>query len=290
MAQAFAKSQIDMPGGPLWNKILRFAAPVTATSILEQLFNASDLAIVGNFAPEALRTVSIAAVGANSQVVALVVYLFVGIALGANVVIANAIGRNDKEVVRKAVQTSVATALLCGILVAIPGEIFAQPLMVLLKVSGDVLPSAVLYLKIYFVGLPVILLYNFEAAIFRSIGETRMPLLALAFGGVLYVLLNILFVVGFGLAVEGVAIVTVISNAVSSLILYRKLRRTSEEIRLETARLAIDRRSFRAILRIGLRVAETRCLASRISYCKQLLTVLALSSSWRRQALPATSK
>ena len=196
------QSQIDMLHGSIWNKIPRFALPIAATAILEQLFNASDIAIVGNFAA-ADRTAAVAAVGSNSPIISLIIDLFLGIALGSNVVIAHAIGNGNHDSVHKAVHTSIVAAVVGGILVAIIGEIAAAPLLASLNVPDDVMPMALLYLRIYLLGLPVILLYNFEAAIFRSIGETKVPLLALAFSGVLNVILNIFFVVVVGMTVDG---------------------------------------------------------------------------------------
>ena len=251
METTVGRWQIDMLHGPIWNKLPRFALPVAATAILEQLFNASDVAVVGNFTGAA-RTASVAAVGANSPIIGLIVNLFIGIALGANVVIANAIGREDKEAVQKAVHTSIVVALLGGAIVAVVGELAAAPLLRALQVPEDVFPLALLYLQIYLMGMPVILLYNFEAAIFRSVGKTKIPLAALAISGVLNVLLNLFFVAVLHMTVNGVAIATVISNAVSSVLLYRRLRTTDLEIRVEPKLLRIDRASLGRILRIGL--------------------------------------
>lgn len=237
--------------GSIWDKIPRFALPVAATAILEQLFNASDIAVVGNFTGDA-RTVAVAAVGANSAIIGLVVNLFIGIALGANVVIAHAIGQGDRKTVHKAVHTSVVVALLGGVLVALLGELVAAPLLGLLNVPEDVFPLALLYLRIYLAGMPVILLYNFEAAIFRSVGETKIPLIALFSSGILNVALNLFFVAVLGMTVNGVAIATVISNAVSALLLYRRLRRTDMDIHLDPKALRIDLAVFKRILRIGL--------------------------------------
>lgn len=167
--------RLDMLHGPIWSKLPQFALPVAATAILEQLFNASDIAVVGNFTG-ADKTIAVAAVGANSALIALIVNLFIGIALGANVVIANAVGRGDREAVQKAVHTSIVFSLLGGIVVAVLGELAAAALLRTLHVPDDVFPQALLYLRIYLMGMPVILLYNFEAAIFRSVGETRVPL------------------------------------------------------------------------------------------------------------------
>ena len=243
LATQAQKRQLDMLHGSIWDKIPRFALPVAATAILEQLFNASDIAVVGNFTGDA-RTVAVAAVGANSAIIGLVVNLFIGIALGANVVIAHAIGQGDRETVHKAVHTSVVVALL--------GELVAAPLLGLLNVPEDVFPLALLYLRIYLAGMPVILLYNFEAAIFRSVGETKSPLIALFSSGILNVALNLFFVAVLGMTVNGVAIATVISNAVSALLLYRRLRRTDMDIHLDPKALRIDLAVFKRILRIGL--------------------------------------
>lgn len=245
------RGQLDMLHGSIWDKIPRFALPVAATAILEQLFNASDVAVVGNFTG-AGRTAAVAAVGANGPVIGLLVNLFIGIALGANVVIANAIGRKDRRTVQRAVHTSILVAVLGGGLMALLGELAADPLLRLLQVPEDVFPLALLYLRIYLLGMPVILLYNFEAAIFRSVGETKVTLLALIFSGVLNVLLNLFFVAGLNMTVNGVAVATVASNAVSSLLLYRRLRATELDIRVEPRLLRIDPASLRKILRIGL--------------------------------------
>ena len=245
-------ARLDMLHGPIWNKIPKFALPVAATAVLEQLFNASDVAIVGNFAPQALRTAAVAAVGANSAIIGLIVNLFIGISLGANVVIAHSIGAGRLKDVQKAVHTSVLMSIFDGILVALLGELAASPLLGLLNVPEDVFPLALLYLRIYLAGMPVILLYNFQAAIFRSVGETKIPLIALAASGVLNVLLNLFFVAVLHMSVDGVAVATVLSNAFSAALLYRKLRRTDREIRLDPKLLRVDPAIFKRILRIGL--------------------------------------
>ena len=251
MKQAVQKQKLDMLSGPLWNKIPQFALPVAATAILEQLFNASDIAVVGNFSGAA-STIAVAAVGANSFVISLVVNFFIGIALGANVVIANAIGREDTDAVHRAVHTAVVVAVLGGALVTVLGELAAGPALRALNVPVEVLPYALLYLRIYLLGVPVILLYNFEAAIFRSVGDTRVPLQTLAFSGVLNVLLNLFFVIVLHMTVNGVATATVLSNAISSVLLFVRLRRSDKAIHLEWTALRIDRRSLQKILQIGI--------------------------------------
>ncbi|MDD6447383.1 MATE family efflux transporter [Oscillospiraceae bacterium LCP25S3_E10] len=245
------QGKLDMLNGPIWSKLPLFALPVAATAILEQLFNASDIAVVGNFTG-ADSTVAVAAVGANSPVISLIVNLFIGIALGANVVIANAVGRDDKQAVERAVHTSIVMAFVGGVIVAVVGELFAESLLQSLQVPNDVLPLALLYLRIYLLGMPVILLYNFEAAIFRSVGDTKVPLIALAISGVLNVVLNLFFVIVLHMTVNGVAVATVISNGVSSVLLYRRLMKSDKYIRVETKKLRIDPISFKKIMKIGL--------------------------------------
>ena len=240
-----------MLNGSIWNKLPVFALPIAATGILEQLFNASDIAIVGNFA-QTDKTAAVAAVGANSPIIGLILNLFIGIALGANVVIANAIGRDDRQTVQKAVHTSMVVSVIGGVLVAIIGEIIAEPLLTALNVPNDVLELALLYLRIYFLGMPVILLYNFEAAIFRSIGETKMPLIALTLSGILNVLLNLFFVIVLKMSVNGVATATVLANVVSAGILYIKLVKSDKYIKVEFKKLRIDGKVFAKIMQIGL--------------------------------------
>lgn len=251
MEKELKKQKLDMLNGSIWNKLPVFALPIAATGILEQLFNASDIAIVGNFA-QTDKTAAVAAVGANSPIIGLILNLFIGIALGANVVIANAIGRDDRQTVQKAVHTSMVVSVIGGVLVAIIGEIIAEPLLTVLNVPDDVLELALLYLRIYFLGMPVILLYNFEAAIFRSIGETKMPLIALTLSGILNVLLNLFFVIVLKMSVNGVATATVIANVVSAGILYIKLVKSDKYIKVEFKKLRIDGKVFAKIMQIGL--------------------------------------
>lgn len=251
MEKELKKQKLDMLNGSIWNKLPVFALPIAATGILEQLFNASDIAIVGNFA-QTDKTAAVAAVGANSPIIGLILNLFIGIALGANVVIANAVGRDDKQTVQKAVHTSMVVSVIGGVLVAIIGELIAEPLLTALNVPDDVLELALLYLRIYFLGMPVILLYNFEAAIFRSIGETKMPLIALTLSGILNVLLNLFFVIVLKMSVNGVATATVLANVVSAGILYIKLVKSDKYIKVEFKKLRIDGKVFAKIMQIGL--------------------------------------
>lgn len=242
--------KMNMLNGSIWNKIPLYALPVATTGILEQLFNASDVAIVGNFASSD-RTVAIAAVGANSPIIGVILNLFIGISLGTNVIIANAIGRKDKKDVEEAVHTSVLAAFIGGLIVTLFGELFIKNILSMLHVPTDVFPYALLYIRIYLIGMPVIFLYNFEAAIFRSIGDTKIPLKALALSGVLNIILNLFFVMCLKMTVNGVAIATVISNIFSSAILFVKLTRTDKWIHLNIKNLKINKKCLFKILGIG---------------------------------------
>ena len=241
-------SRMDMINGSLGDKIIKYAIPLAVTGVLQQLFNAADLAVVGNFSGKE----AMAAVGGNAPVIGLLVNLFVGISLGSNVIIAKSIGQGDNENISKAVHTSVLVALLGGLFLAVVGEFLAPEVVKMLDVPGEVYPLAVKYLRIYLAGMPVILLYNFESAIFRSCGNTQMPLIALGVSGVLNVLLNLFFVMGLGMDVDGVATATVLSNLVSAGILFAALMKTEMAIRINPRKLRVHREVLGQILKIGI--------------------------------------
>lgn len=251
MGTTVKKHEIDMLHGSIWNKLPLFALPVAATAILEQLFHASDVAIVGNFTGDT-RTVAVAAVGANGPIIGLIVNLFIGIALGANVVIANAIGCRDDNAVKRAVHTAIVFAVCGGAAVALLGQLIASPLLSILNVPEDVFPYALLYLRIYLLGMPVILLYNFEAAIFRSVGITRMPLQALAVSTVLNIGLDLIFVPVLHWGVVGVAIATAIAYTVSAATLFIRLLKTDSVVRVTPRDLGLDPVALKRIVKIGL--------------------------------------
>lgn len=241
-------SRMDMINGSLGDKIIKYAIPLAATGVLQQLFNAADLAVVGHFSGKE----AMAAVGSNAPVIGLLVNLFVGISLGSNVIIAKSIGQGDNENISKAVHTSVIVALLGGLFITLSGEFLAPEVVRMLDVPNDVYPLAVKYLQIYLAGMPVILLYNFESAIFRSCGNTQTPLAALVISGILNVVLNLLFVLGIGMDVDGVATATVISNLVSSALLFGALMRTELAIRIEPKKLRVHGGVLGQILKIGI--------------------------------------
>lgn len=241
------ESRMDMINGSLGDKIIKYTIPLAATGILQQLFNAADLAVVGHFSGKE----AMAAVGSNAPVIGLLVNLFVGISLGSNVIIAKSIGQRDNENISKAVHTSVIVALLGGLFLAVLGEFLAPGIVKMLDVPEDVFPLAVKYLRIYLAGMPVILLYNFESAIFRSCGNTQSPLIALVVSGILNVVLNLFFVLGLGMDVDGVATATVLSNLVSSVILFVVLLRTELAIRINLRKLQVHGDVLVQILKIG---------------------------------------
>ena len=241
---------LDMLSDSLWRAIPAFALPVALTGILEQMSSLIDTMMVGHLSGEA-GPAAMAAVGSNTPITSLLLNLFIGIALGTNVVIANAIGSGDERTVHKAVHSSVTFAVV-GIAVTVVGELIAEPLLHLLSVPAENLGQALAFLRVYLLGMPSILLYNFEAAIFRSVGITKMPLQALALSSLLNVALVWLFIPVMGWGVAGAAAATAISYTVSAVILFVRLTRIDAPIRLNPRELGIDRAVLARVVRIGL--------------------------------------
>ena len=230
------KKSIDMTSGALWNKILLFALPLAASSILQQLFNSVDTAVVGRFA----SSQALAAVGSNSSLISLMINLFIGISLGSNVVIARYIGEKSEKNIYAAIHTAILVAIISGFFVMIAGQFIAKPVLLLMGTPEDVIDLAVLYLRIYLLGMPFIMLYDFGSSILRSTGDSRRPLYCLIVAGVINTLLNLVLVIVFRLGVSGVAIATVISNIVSSSMVIYILTHESEPIKLELRQLKIS--------------------------------------------------
>lgn len=239
-----------MLSGSLWKAVPLFALPVAATSILEQLSGMVGMMVVGQLA-HGNGTLAMAAVGANSPIVSLVVNLFVGLSLGANVAIAHAVGRGDASTVEKAAHTSVMASLV-GVLAAILCELVAAPVLGLLSVPAETMPDALLYLRIYLLAVPAVLLYNFEAAVFRGIGVTKMPLQALALSTVLSIALDLLFVPVLGWDVAGVAWATVIGYYASAAMLFVRLVTTTSAVRISPRKLHLDVGILARIVKVGL--------------------------------------
>lgn len=264
--QNYSTKGMDMLHGPLLKKIIFFALPIAASSILQQLFNSADVAVAGRFAENG----ALAAVGSNSVLVGLFVNLFVGLAVGTNVVIAQYIGQKRTQDVGKVVHTSMLFSFLCGLGIMVVGILLSRSLLMLINTPEDVLESAVLYLRIYCVGMPFIISYNFGAAILRSIGDTKRPLYCLTASGVLNVLLNLLLVIVFHLGVAGVAIATVVSNIFSTSVVMYILCHENGMIRLDWRKLQIDRNSLQRIVQIGAPAALQSAVFSISNICLQV--------------------
>jgi len=256
---------INMLEGSLTKNILRFALPLALTGILQQFFNAADIAVVGRF----VGANAMAAVGSNSPVVGLVVNLFVGLSLGSNVVLAQLAGMGNFGSMRKAVDISLLLALGCGLFATLVGELAAVPVLTMMNVPPEIFPMAKAYLRTYLLGLPVILLYNFEAAILRSQGDSVTPLIALSVSGVANVILNLFFVLACGMSSEGVALATVISNLISSCILLWVLTHSDKPISIKRHKIEIDPRLLKRIILIGLPAGIQSAMFSVSNICVQ---------------------
>ena len=243
-----AKTDIDMLNGPLGRKILWFAIPIALSSIFQQMFNLADIAVVGQFAGDK----ALAAVGANTFVINLLINLFVGISVGANVVVANSIGERSYRSVTRSVHTSVMVSFFSGIFLSFVGIFFAHPILSAISTPSDILDDAVLYLQIYFAGMPFAMVYNFIAAILRGKGDTKRPLYVLMVAGAVNVVLNLILVAGFGLGVSGVAIATVFANIISGVTLFYFLLHEIGPFKLEFWKLRITPFFLSRIMRVGL--------------------------------------
>ena len=190
--------EIDMLHGPLFMKILLFALPLAASSLMQQLFNSIDVAVVGHFASRE----ALAAVGSNGPVINLLINLFLGISMGANVIISNHIGQNDRQSIRDAINTVALVSVVSGVLLMIVGQVVARPILKLIDTPENVIDLSVVSLRIYFLGIPFFLIFNFAAAILRSIGDTRRPLYILVIAGIVNTVFNLVFVICFDMSVR----------------------------------------------------------------------------------------
>ena len=240
--------EIDMCDGPLLSKILLFSVPLMMSGILQLLFNAADIIVVGRFAGSS----ALAAVGSTSSLINLLINVFVGLSVGVNVLVAKYYGGQREKDMSETVHTAVLTSLLSGLFLVILGGIAARPLLHLMGTPDDVLDQAVLYMRIYFLGMPVLMVYNFGAAILRAIGDTRRPLYFLFMAGVVNVALNLFFVIGLGMGVDGVGWATVISEHVSALLVLKSLMEAPGALKLNLKELRIHPKKLKRIVKIGL--------------------------------------
>ncbi len=243
-----AKSyEIDMCNGPLFPKILAFSIPLMLSGILQLLFNAADMIVVGRFA----GSTALAAVGANAALINLLTNLFIGFSIGANVLVAQFYGAGKERDMSETVHSAILLSLLCGGILLVLGILAAPQILILMGTPGDVLGQAVLYIRIYFIGIPVLLLYNFGSSILRAVGDTKRPLYYLLTAGIINVILNLIFVIGLRMGVAGVALATVISQSVSAALVLRCMMRMEGGCRVELAKLKINREKMLQIMRIG---------------------------------------
>ncbi len=252
------KYEMDMCSGPILSKMLLFALPLMLSSVLQLLFNAADVVVVGKFAGDN----SLAAVGCTGSLVNLLVNLFVGLSVGANVMAARHYGAKQDEELSRTVHTAVTVAAISGIILTFIGVIFADNILRLMSTPEPVLPLAALYLRIYFGGMVANMLYNFGSAILRAVGDTKRPMYFLTFAGVVNVVLNLIFVIVLKMDVAGVAIATVISQCISAFLVLRCLAREQGAIRLDVKKLGIDKTEFKKIVRIGLPAGMQGCVFS----------------------------
>ncbi|MDY4786182.1 MAG: MATE family efflux transporter [Bacteroidaceae bacterium] len=237
-----------MLNGPIAIKMLWFALPVAGTAFLQQLLNAADVAVVGRYA----SSHALAAVGANAFVINLMINLFVGLSVGANVVIARYLGEQDEQRVHEAVHTSIALSLLSGLFLSIVGWFGAEYILALLDTPMEIMSLAVRYFRIYFLGMPFLMVVNFSAAVLRSKGDTRRPLFVMAISGVVNVLLNLVFVIHFHMTVEGVALATLASSMLSAMMLIRILCKERSSLQLHLRKIRIHRHMLMSMASIGI--------------------------------------
>lgn len=240
--------EIDMCNGPLLGKVLAFSIPLILSGILQLLFNAADIVVVGRFA----GSNALAAVGSTSALINLLVNLFIGLSVGANVLVARFYGAGQKKELSEMVHTAVATSLVSGVFLIFVGFFLAKPALQLMDTPEDCIEQAVLYMRIYFAGMPAMMAYNFGSAILRAVGDTKRPLYYLLFAGVINVVLNLIFVIIFSMDVAGVALATVISQVVSAGLVIRCLVRSDGDYKLDLRSMRIAKDKLIKMAQIGL--------------------------------------
>lgn len=242
------KAKIDMTHGPLLGKLIIFTIPIILSGVLQLLFNAADVIVVGRFAGEA----SLAAVGSTGSLINLMTNLFIGMSVGANVCAAQFYGGGHHKDVKKTVHTSTAFSIICGVVLIFIGLFLARPILEIMGSPEDVIGLAALYVRIYFLAMPAVMLYNFLAAILRAAGDTTHPLIFLTVAGVVNVILNLILVVFFNMGVAGVAIATVTSNYISCGMLVVFFTKQEDALKLEFSKIKMDKKILNRIIRIGL--------------------------------------
>ena len=242
------KHDMDMCSGPLFSKMLIFALPIIAMNILQLLFNAADMIVVGRFSGRE----ALAAVGATGSFINLMVNTFMGLSVGTAVVVAQDYGAGRMSCLSDSVHTSIAISIISGLVVMLMGLIFCKPMLILMGTPEDILDLSVLYMEIYFIGVPATMVYNFGAAILRAVGDSRRPMYYLVISGIVNVILNLFFVIVLNMSVDGVAWATVVSQFISMVLVMVCLFRSSRGIRFIPRQMRINRHKLKEIVRIGL--------------------------------------
>lgn len=241
------EKNMDMTKGPILPKLLKLSLPLMLSSVLQLLFNAADIIVVGNFAGEH----SLAAVGSTTALVNLMTNLFLGLSTGANVLASHYLGAGDGERVGRTVHTAIVMSVISGLILTAVGCLFADDLLTLMQTPDEVLGLSALYLRIYFAGMTAMLVYNLGSSILRAKGDTKRPLYYLTFSGAINVVLNLIFVILFGMDVAGVALATVISQCISAFLILRCLAKETDSFRLEPRKLKLDGATAVKMLKIG---------------------------------------
>ena len=240
--------EVNMTEGPLVGKIILYTIPLMLSGILQLLFNAADMIIAGRYA----GSVALAAIGATSSLINLLLNLFIGLSIGANVTVAHYYGAGKMKELSESVHSAILLAIISGVFIGVVGALLASPLLTLMGTPADVLPHSVNYMRIYFAGMPVTLVFNFGSAILRAIGDTRRPLTYLSIAGIINVILNIFFITVLGMGVSGVALATIISQAVSAFLILRCMATSDAAYHLDFSSLRLHMDKVRRIAKIGI--------------------------------------
>ena len=234
--------------GPLVNKIIIYTIPILLTNMFNLFYNASDMVIVGKFAGK----LALSAVGSTGTIINMIISLFMGLSVGSSILVSKYFAAQENENLSQSIHCSIAVAVIGGIAITILGNIFINPLLNLMKVPDDIFPLATLYLRIYFIGMPFTLIYNFAAAILRAVGDSKRPLFFLVISGVINVILNLIFVILIKMSVAGVATATIISQAISMILALRCLINQTDSMKLCYSKIKIYKTKAIDILKIGL--------------------------------------
>ncbi len=242
------KRNQDMLRGPLLGNIISYTVPIILTSVLQLLFNAADLVVVGRFC----GSISVAAVGATGSITSLIVNLFIGLSVGAGVTVAHGVGSREDEVVHRTVHTALPMALISGVVLTVAGILLSEQLLTMMGTPQNVLALSSVYMKIYFAGITFTMVYNFCASILRAVGDTRSPLVFLTIAGVINVVLNLIFVTMLHMNVAGVALATTISQGISAVAMVIVLMKRTDAAKLHLGKMRIYKIQLVKMLRIGL--------------------------------------